>query len=110
MLALGIGAATLMFSLVNAVLIRDLPFTQPDRLVWMYNLRTERDRAPLSIADYEDYRQQASTLTGLSPFINWTANLTGVGSPERLEGTRVAGNFFDLLGVRPLTGSHIATR
>ncbi|HVQ14031.1 MAG TPA: ABC transporter permease [Vicinamibacterales bacterium] len=104
MLALGIGAATLMFSLVNAVLIRDLPFTQPDRLVWMYNLRTERDRAPLSIADYEDYRQQASTLTGLSPFINWTANLTGVGSPERLEGTRVAGNFFELLGARPLLG------
>jgi putative ABC transport system permease protein len=103
-LALGIGAATLMFSLVEVVLLRDLPFADPDRLVWMYNLRTERDRAPLSIADFEDYRQQASTLAGLSPFINWTANLTGVGTPERLEGTRVAGNFFDLLGVRPLMG------
>ena len=103
-LALGIGAATSMFSLVNAVLIRDLPFAQPERLVWMFNLRTERDRAPLSIADFEDYRQQASTLAGLSPFTNWTANLTGVGTPERLEGVRVAGNFFDLIGVRPMMG------
>ena len=103
-LALGIGAATLMFSLVHAVVLRDLPLADPDRLVWMYNLRTERDRAPLSIADFEDYRQQASTLAGLSPFTNWTANLTGGGTPERLEGTRVAGNFFDVLGVRPLIG------
>ena len=103
-LALGIGAATLMFSLVDLVLLRDLPFSDPDRLVWMYNLRIERDRAPLSIADLEDYRQQESTLAGLSPFTNWTANLTGAGTPERLEGTRVAGNFFDLLGVRPLLG------
>ena len=42
-LALGIGAATLMFSLVDSVLLRDLPLADPDRLVWMYNLRTERD-------------------------------------------------------------------
>ena len=80
-LALGIGAATLMFSVVDAVLLRDLPVADPDRLVWMYNLRTERDRAPLSIADFEDYRQQSSTLAGLSPFTNWTANLTGAGTP-----------------------------
>ena len=108
-LALGIGAATLMFSLVDAVLLRDLPVADPGRLVWMYNLRTERDRAPLSIADFEDYRQQSSTLAGLSPFTNWTANLTGVGTPERLEGTRVAGNFFDSARRSPADGPHVAT-
>ena len=103
-LGTGIGAATLLFSLVHAVLLRSLPFNEPDRVVWMYNLRTERDRAPLSIADVEDYRREASTLAGIAVFTNWTANLTGDGPSERLEGTRVSGNFFDLLGLRPLIG------
>src|SRR5262245_7297228 len=75
-LAVGIGAATAVFTVVHAVLLRDLPFPNPDRLVWMYNLRTERDRAPLSIPDLDDYRRDAATLEGLAPFTNWTANLT----------------------------------
>src|SRR5262245_674663 len=102
-LSLGIGASAAMFSVVNTVLLRDMPFEAPDRLVWMYNARTERDRAPLSLPDLEDYRRQP-TLIGVTPFTNWSANLTGVGVPERLEGTRVGGNFFALLGVRPLIG------
>jgi predicted permease len=107
-LAAGIGAAALMFSLVHAVLLRALPFDDPARVVWMYNQRTERDRAPLSVPDVEDYRRQASTLAGLTTFTNWTANLTGAGgAPERLEGTRVAGNFFELLGSRPFLGRPI---
>ena len=61
-LASGIGAATMMFSLVHAALLRALPFDDPDRVVWMYNLRTERDRAPLSAPDVDDYRRQASSL------------------------------------------------
>ena len=106
-LASGIGAATLMFSLVHAALLRALPFDDPDRVVWMYNLRTERDRAPLSAPDVDDYRRQASSLAALAVFTNWTANLTGVGVPERLEGSRVSGNFFDLLGLRPFLGRPI---
>jgi putative ABC transport system permease protein len=103
-LAIGIGATTLMFTLVQAVLLRDLPFQDPGRLVWMYNLRTERDRAPLSVPDVDDYRRESSSLAGLAVFTNWTANLTGTGSPERLEGTRVSGKFFQLLGVHPAVG------
>src|SRR5262245_44225299 len=72
-LAVGIGAATAVFSIVQAVLVRDLPFARPDRLVWMYNLRTERDRAPISIADLEDYARGASLVDGFAPFTNWTA-------------------------------------
>src|SRR5438093_4713346 len=114
-LALAIGAATAVFSLVRAVLLRDLPFADPDRLVWMYNARTERDRAPFSIADLDDYRSRNVTLAGLAAFTNWTANLTGPvpselpgslrvegsGDAERLDGTRVGGEFFDLLGAAP---------
>jgi putative ABC transport system permease protein len=89
-LAFGIGAATTVFTLVQAVLLSDLPFADPDRLVWMYNLRTERDRAPLSIPDLNDYERDAASIEGFAPFTNWTANLTGAGEAERLEGVRVA--------------------
>jgi predicted permease len=103
-LAAGIGASTLMFGLVEAALLRDLPVRDPDRVVWMYNTRTERDRAPLSVPDLDDYRREATTLSGLALFTNWTANLTGAELPERLDGTRVSGSFFPLLGVRPWIG------
>src|SRR6266545_869694 len=103
-LATGIGTSTLMFGLVEAALLRDLPFRDPDRVLWMYNTRTERDRAPLSIPDVEDYRRDATTLSGLALFTNWTANLTGAGLPERLDGTRVSGSFFPPLGVQPWIG------
>jgi putative ABC transport system permease protein len=102
-LASGIGASTVMFTLVNAVLIEALPFDQPDRLVWMYNTRAERDRAPLSIPDLDDYRH-STALAGLAPFAAWTTNLTGAGTPERLDGVRVAGGFFPLLGTRAAIG------
>jgi putative ABC transport system permease protein len=69
-LGTGIGAATLMFTLVHGVLLRSLPFNDSERVVWMYNLRTERDRAPLSIPDVEDYRRESSTLAGLAVFTN----------------------------------------
>jgi putative ABC transport system permease protein len=103
-LGLGIGAATAVFTLVQSVLLHELPFADPDRLVWMYNARTERDRAPFSIPDLNDYRRDTSTLAGLAPFTNWTANLTGASEAERLEGTRVGGNFFQLLGARAALG------
>lgn len=103
-LATGIGASTVMYTLVQNVLLRELPFQEPDRLVWMYNTRTERDRAPLSLPDLEDYRREASSLSGLALFTNWTTNLTGIGMPERLDGVRVSGNFFPLLGTRAVLG------
>ena len=104
MLGLGIGAATAVFTLVQSVLIQALPLADADRLVWMYNARTERDRAPFSIPDLNDYVRETSTLAGLAPFTNWTANLTGASEAERLEGTRVAGNFFQVLGARAALG------
>jgi len=109
-LALGIGAATTVFTLVRAVLLRDLPFADPDRLVWMYNLRTERDRAPLSIPDLNDYERDATRIEGFAPFTNWTANITGSGEPERLEGVKVSGNFFQLLGSDARVGRALQPR
>jgi len=97
-LSVAIGAATAVFTLVNAVVLRELPFRDPDRLVWMWNARLERSRAPFSILDLEDYRAENHVLADLAAFTNWTANLTGTGEAERLEGIRVEPGFFDLLG------------
>src|SRR5262245_53870534 len=103
-LAVGVGAATAVFTLVQAVLLRDLPFSDPDRLVWMYNLRTERDRAPLSIPDLNDYRRSATTIEGIAPFTDSNAHMTGAGRAERLEGVRVSGGFFQLVGTEAGSG------
>src|SRR5262249_9123963 len=107
-LALGVGAGTAVYAVVEAVIVRALPVREPERLVWMWNARAERDRAPFSALDLADYRDQNTVLDGLAPFINWTANLTGTGDAERLEGVRVDPGFFDLLGVRPTLGRAIA--
>src|SRR5215470_10779570 len=77
--SLGIGAATGVYSVVEAVILRALPVGHPERLVWMWNARVERDRAPFSAPDLSDYRQQNTVLEDAAPFVNWTANLTGVG-------------------------------
>src|SRR5262245_30278809 len=70
----GIGATTAVFSVVHTALVRALPFEHPEALVWMYNARTERDRAPFSIPDLDDYRRDTTTLAELAVFTNWAAN------------------------------------
>src|SRR6185295_9610987 len=103
-----IGAATAVYAVVEAVILRAVPARDPERLVWMWNARVERDRAPFSALDLIDYREQNSVLDGLAPFINWTANLTGLGDAERLEGIRVDPGFFELLGVKATAGRTFA--
>lgn len=103
-LALGIGACSAVFSLVQAVLIRPLPFREPERLVWIWATRTDRDRAFFSIPDFLDYRASARTLQGMAAFGSWGANLTGGGDPERLQGVRITPDAFRLLGVEAAAG------
>jgi putative ABC transport system permease protein len=103
-MAVGIGAATAVYAVVDAVVLRALPVRDADRLVWMWNARVERDRAPFSALDLADYRDQNDVLESLAPFINWTANLTGLGDAERLEGVKVDPAFFDVLGVATRVG------
>jgi putative ABC transport system permease protein len=98
-LAAGIGANTAIFSLVNAVLLRQLPFHKPDQLVWIWSNRTDRDKSTFSLPDFIDYRDQNRSLQQLSGFASWSANLIGSGEPERLFGVRSSANIFQLLGV-----------
>src|SRR4030095_2314922 len=105
-LALGIGANTAIFSVVNAVLLRPLPFKHPEQLVMLWenaaHLGFPKDTP--SPANFLDWQKQAQSFTGMAAMAERSFNLTGVGEPERLEGRRVSANLFDLLGVPALLG------
>jgi putative ABC transport system permease protein len=104
-LALGIGANTAIFSLVNGVLLRPLPFAEPDRLVWMWgNIRNGGNRASVSPPDFLDYRNENKTFEEFAGFFPAVLNLTGSGEPERLSGAGITGNYFQALGAKPLLG------
>ena len=106
-LALGIGANTAIFSLVNAVLLRSLPYSEPDRLVWVFgNIRNGGNRASVSPLDYLDYRKENTTFEQFAASLSvpLPVNLTGNGEPERLTGAAVTGNYFQALGVQPALG------
>jgi predicted permease len=108
-LALGIAANTSVFTIIYAVLLRDLPFREPDRLVWIWSTRTDRDKAFFSIPNFIDTQEAAKTLVDLSAFANWSVNLTGSGEAERLQGVRLSAQSFEMLGVRPVAGRLIAS-
>jgi putative ABC transport system permease protein len=106
-LALGIGANTAIFSLVNAVLLRPLPYAEPHRLVWVFgNIRNGGNRASVSPLDFLDYRAQNTAFEQFAASISVPVhlNLTGNGEPERLTASGVTGNYFQVLGVRPALG------
>jgi predicted permease len=105
-LALGIGANSAIFSVVNAILLRPLPYKSPDELVVIWENATHLGfpKNTPSPANFLDWRQQNTVFTGMSAFAERSFNLTGVGEPERLEGRRVSANLFDLLGVKPILG------
>jgi len=103
-LALGIGANTAIFSVVNAVLLRQLPFRQPDQLLWIWSVRTDRDKAFFSIPDFIDFRDRNQTLDQISGMAYWGANLTGAGDPERVQGVRMSAYAFQMLGADAALG------
>jgi putative ABC transport system permease protein len=103
-LALGIGASTAVFSLVNTIVLRPLPFRRPEQLVWVSSRRSSPGELPFSLPDFIDYRDQNHTLAGIAAFGGWSANLTGRGDPQRLEGLRISANAFEVLGVTAVAG------
>jgi predicted permease len=107
-LGLGIGANTALFSVVNAMLIKQLPFEYASKLVWIWSTRTDRDKAFYSLPDFVDTRESCRSLDGMGAYGNWGASLTGSGDAERFQGGRVTANGFGLMGVRPLHGRLIA--
>jgi putative ABC transport system permease protein len=104
-LALGIGANTAIFSVVNAVLLRPLPFTQPERLVQLWETETAVPFAPLAAPDYVDWRAQNQTFDDMT-LLSWpqSFNMSSAGEPEHILGISTQSNFFSVLGATPLRG------
>ncbi len=105
-IALGIGANTVIFSAVNAVLLRPLPFKNPEQLVMVWENATHLGfpKNTPSPPNFVDWQKQNTVFTGMAAMSERSFNLTGVGEPERLDGRRVSANLFDLLGVQALLG------
>ena len=108
-LTLGIGCTTAIFSLVNAIVLRSLPFKNPDRLVllWGNVQRQKVERRGNSYPDYLDWRAQSSSFESMAAYWNGSFTLTGVDEPERISGEWVSAGYFELLGVAPIQGRTI---
>src|ERR1700690_159405 len=108
-LALGIGANTAIFSIINSVLLRPLPFHQPEQLVQLWETEGAPGNYPLTGPDYLDWQSQNSTLTATSLY-SWdrSLNASGAGQPEAAAGINTQANFFSLLGVQPAMGRTFA--
>ena len=103
-LALGIGANSAIFSVVNAVLFRSLPYPEPDRLVRLFQVPEEGGLATFTPMNFLDVQAGARSLVSSAAFTGAGYTLTGAGEPERIEGVEASASFFDVVGVRPAIG------
>jgi len=105
-LALGIGANTAIFSVINAVLLQPLPFAEPDRLVtvWNVNTKTGGDGVQVSYPDFNDWRAQSQSFEKMAAFRGRDLTVTGMGEAFRLRGATTTSDLFPLLGVTPRLG------
>jgi putative ABC transport system permease protein len=109
-LSLGVGANTAIFSIVNSVLLRPLPFDEPERLVWFGGWSGDDKEQGVTPADFLDYREQCQSFTQIVASVSdgIPMNLSGDGEPERLKGGYVTPNYLDVFGVKPILGRTFA--
>src|SRR5262245_45165279 len=103
-LSLGIGANTAIFSVINAVLLRSLPYRDPDRLVRLSFYKPDGYSDGATVMDYWDWRNRAKSFEKIASFSVGTADLTGSGEPERLALGIASADLFETLGVAPAVG------
>jgi predicted permease len=109
-LALGIGANTAIFTVVNAVVLRPLPFQDAERLAMIWTTKDANQEQAFSFADYNDLKSQTKSFSAVgaaSPL--WSFTLTGGPEPEPLQGMYISANMFELLGVTPERGRNFST-
>jgi predicted permease len=106
-LALGIGANTALFSVVNGVLLNPLPFANPDELYAVYSKTAAFGESSVAYANFLDWQKQNHTFRALAAFRSDEFNMTGKGEPERLHGHMISAEFFPALGLAPIVGRNI---
>lgn len=108
-LALGIGANTVIFSLINSVLLRPLPYPEPERLVMLEENDQQGGHSNTSYATSKDWMERSQTFESISVVRDWSVTLTGQGTPEMLRGMRVSANYFGTLKLKPALGREFTT-
>jgi putative ABC transport system permease protein len=105
-LALGVGANSAIFSVVNSLLLRPLPFEQPEGLVQVWETIPQRGRleVPASFPNFADWRDQSQAFEQTVAYSGWSFNLTGSAEPERIRSAIVSPAFFSTLGIKPILG------
>ncbi len=103
-LALGIGANTALFSVINGVLLNPLPYRHPGQLIALYGNTPGFDRAPIAYLNFLDWQQDTHSFSSIAYYHNEDFNLTGSGEAERASGYVISADFFQTLGVTPLLG------
>jgi predicted permease len=106
-LALGIGANTALFSVVNGVLLHPLPFPEPEQLVAVYAKSPTFEQGSISYPNFIDWQKGNRSFSSLAAFRSEDYNLTGSGNPERFHGHQISAAFFSMLGVKPILGRDI---
>ena len=107
-LALGIGATTAVFSVVNAVVLRPLPFADADRLVGLRETLPDDPSIPLAYRTYAEWRDRNTVFEQVAAMVEWNANLETGGEPVLLEGMRVTSSYFAVMGLKPALGRTFA--
>src|SRR5262245_55841893 len=109
-LALGIGANTAIFSIVDAVVLRPLPYREPDRVVMMWSHWTNWTKTWVSGPELADYRAQATTLDSVVAFDTASSNPIGAGEAVRVGAIQAQASMFDAIGVSPIAGRLFTTQ
>src|ERR1700719_2076710 len=102
-LALGIGANTALFSIVNGVLLNPLPYPQPDQLVTLYESKPNFNTGSISYPNFLDWQKDNRTLSAMAVSRSYSFSLTGMGPAEQARAQLVTSDFFPILGVKPVT-------
>src|SRR6185436_10182199 len=103
-LALGIGANTAIFTVLNGSVLRPLPYAEPGNLMVVWETRADVPNRAVAPANFLDWRRETNAFSGLAAFDDFTATLTGIGEAQRIHAVSASGNFFDVLGVQAQIG------
>ena len=111
-LAIGIGANTAIFSVINSILLKPLPFPEPDRLVGLWHTAKGLDLKELNICPslYFTYREHARSFTDVGMYTGGTVSMSRIAKPEEVRGLLVTDGVLPILGVQPLLGRHFTQR